>query len=1015
MSRTSILTSFLLFSASLLIAQTAAPIVGLIKSFGDQGNNSIQGMATAAGNLYIVGNTVTDVPLLNSMQTKPKGAQAMFVAKFDLTGTKLIYSTYFGGSTDIASAIAVDRDGAAYIAGTTPPPNGTDAVIHAWVRKINPAGSAVVYETTIQGQTSANAVAVDTQGNAYLAGVSVGNFPAVHAIQSVAPIKPIFVSNDAGATWTAITTLPAYAVNSLAVDPSQGSILYAATSSGVFKSTDAGATWNRILPDAKSASQISLDPTSHSTIYILYIDSASSTHVAKSSDGGLTWQDLTAAVPQPKLSPFVHLFGALAIDPSNPSIIWLSDVPIRGSAIYRSTDGGAHWTDVYDFPPFGAGDTLGGGDPDVLVDPTKPSRVYACCVERDGGSVRPGVFRTDDAGQTWIEGGEGPTAGEGIWAPRIDSSGVLYASWSGGLVRSSDAANSWTTVPLPAGAPSVGFSSGSLAVGLSGALWLVNGNGTLFRSSDSGATWSSTTGPWSPGARILYASGPTIYVGSPSIASVQHAFAAKLDTNGSIEWATLLAGSSLDYPSAIAVDGSGNAYIAGTTLSNDYPLANAYQKTKAPGYDAFLSKISSDGTRLIYSTYLGGNQDESIDAVTVDSAGNAFLAGSTSSLDFPTINAIQSSPANGTTSTFVAQLDPSGQKLPFATYLTGSSYSGGDFATAIALDQDGSIWVAGQAGTISFPLVNPVQTTLGPNGAGYIARLAPAAKGFALNFSTYLGDANSITGIARGPGVMWVGGATSSSDFMASALPVSDYLVRLDLTPSTTAPGVPLIRSMHNSASYRPQTGIAPGQLLTLFGAELAPGAEGAQSFPLPTSLQGVRVLIGGTPVSLLYVSPGQINFQAPYDLPQSGATIVVQRGAQTSAPFPVGTAALAVGIFTSSDGYASPVVVHASDYTLVTPQNPAHPGEYVAVFCTGLGPTNPPAQAGQAASAASIVKANAYVVLDQAVIRVVPYAGLAPGWSGLYQVNFQVPVDETSGAKLLYIENSNLVLVYVD
>jgi uncharacterized protein (TIGR03437 family) len=973
------------------------PVLGFAAAFGNKGQSSLQGMVTdPSGNIYIVGTTTADIPLQNPVNPKLDSGncspepqktfqqcETVFVAKFDPSGTRLIYSTYLGEIRDTAAGIAVDRDGSAYVAGTALTPyQVTPSTSRAWVRKLNAAGSAVLYYRLIEGETAVDAIAVDTFGNAYLAGASLASaFPAVSALQSFPPVKSVFVSNDRGATWSALSNLPALTVFSLAADPMHPSTLYAATSSGVFKSTDAGANWAQLLPDAQSASQVTLDPSAPSTIYLIYTDSAGS-QVGKSTDGGVTWQALTPAIPQAKLPPFLHSFGALALDPSNPSVIWLSDIPQGGPAIYRSTDGGAHWTDVHDFPAFFIGDSLGGSSPGILVDPKNSSRVYACCVVRLA-STQSAIFRTDDSGNTWVEGGQGPTAGSsGIWAPQIDGSGVLYASWWGGLVRSADAGQTWTSVPLPAGAATTGYSAGSLAIDPFGALLLVNDDGTLFRSSDSGATWTSTSGPWQPGARILYASGSIVYVGSPYTGSVQHAFAAKLDTGGSILWATLLAGSSHDEARAIAVDETGNAYIAGRTDSLDFPLANPYQRMKGSGhgsgFDAFLSKISSDGTSLLYSSFLGGSGDDVGQAVAVDAADNAYIAGGTAWDDFPTVNAIQAVPGNRSGASFVSQFDASGRNLLFSTYLSGTAnWPFNDSTKAIALDTGGALWVAGQTGAIGFPLVNPVQPAIGSAPTGYISRLVPGAKGFTLDFSTYLGGNNdTITALAPAAGSLWVGGTAVSAEFLPVTFPGSAYLARVDLAPPTPQPGVPLISSAYNAASYRPATSVAPGEIVTLFGAELAPAAEAAQSFPLPATLQGIRVMIGGTAAPLLYVSPGQINFQMPYDIPQAGTSIVIQRGGQASAPWPVGALAGAPGIFTTADGYTAPIVAHASDFALVTPQHPAHAGEYLALFCTGLGATNPSVPAGDAALAAPIQQSYE-LAIDSRLVEVCRTPGL--------------------------------------
>jgi uncharacterized protein (TIGR03437 family) len=1017
-----------LLALPLIAASPTKPVLGLAARFGDKGQNKIQSMATdAAGNLYIAGTTLTDVPLLNPINSKLSTAncssepaktfqqcETVFVAKFDPSGTKLIYSTYLGDTRDFAAGIAVDPDGNAYVAGTSRSTSGTGVPGRAWVRKVNATGSAVLYYRTIEGQTTANGIAVDSQGNAYLAGGSTAlDFPAVNAVQSSPPYKAIFASGDTGATWSALSNLHVSTVFSLAVDPTNPATLYAATSSGVFKSTDAGASWTQLLAQATSASQVTLDPKTPATVYALYTD-ANGSQMGKSTDGGSTWQNLTAAIPQVTRPPFLHLFGALALDPSNPAVIWLSDVPSAGPSIYRSTDAGVHWVNLHDFPGLPNPLLTVTGTPGLLVDPHNSLRVYACMSSPGNNTTQ--VFRTDDGGLNWVE------AGQVLSPPVIDDRGVLYASTIGGFLRSSDAGKTWTLASLPAGAPTYGYSTGSVATDPSGALLLVNDNGTLMRSTDGGATWKSTSGPWQPGARILYASGSTVYVGSPYTGSVQHAFAAKLDNGGAILWATLLAGGSHDEARAIAVDASGNAYVAGRTDSKDFPLANPYQKSRAvgtgSGFDAFLSKISSDGSKLLYSTYLGGSGDDAAQAVAVDAQGNVYAVGASTGNDFPTVSAIQAAPASKTGGSFVSQFDSSGRLL-FSTYLSGLRGNPlVDSATTIALDSDGAVWVGGVMEGFGFPLVNPIQPEVEPGATGYVAKLMPAATGYSLDFSTYFGGFNdSIAALALGPGVIWVGGASSPYGLAGVVSGGSAYLARFDLSPPAAKPGVPLIRTAYDAASYRPATKVAPGEIVAILGAELAPASEQAKLFPLPTTLQGVRVLIGETAVPLLFVSSDQINFQVPYDIPATGVSFTVERGGQRSAAWSAATVPAAPAIFTGADGYTAPLVFHASDYTLVTPQNPAHPGEYLTMFCTGLGATNPPVRAGDAATAAPIQQSYDLPVGEPGA----PYAyvGLAPGWAGLYQVNFQVRSTVPPGTTLMYLNigpgmASNLVQIYV-
>ncbi|MBZ5622372.1 MAG: SBBP repeat-containing protein [Acidobacteriia bacterium] len=1032
------------------------PVLGYAALFGSQGNDPIQSVAVdSAGNVYIAGTTLSEIPLVNPINPKPGAGNCSptpartfvqcedaFVAKFDPTGAKLLYSTYLGGDArDFAAGIAVDRDGNAYVAGTTEPAGFPTGPGQAWVMKLNPSGSALLYNRKIGGVTTATGVAVDTQGNTYVAGTSFAvDFPAVNALQARAPVSSLLVTHDGGATWRPLNNnLGAVTVNSLAIDPTRPATLYAATSSGLYKSLDAGASWTQLLPAAQDASQVVLDPKTPSTLYVLYADSANS-QVAKSVDAGATWQVLTGALPPPSFPAPGRQFGALALDPSNSSVVWLTGFANQLPSIYKSVDDGAHWSDVHDFPAFfigGQGDSISGGD--ILVDPKNSSRVYVCCANHLAVSLSA-VFRTDDGGKTWVEGGQGPTAGSsGIWPPVLDprDASSLYASWYDGLVRSTDAGQTWSDVKLPFGAPASRYNSGSLAIDPSAVLYLLNETGPLFRSPDGGANWTILQGPWAQGARILsldpVSPSSTIYVSSPGSggAAATHAFAAKLSPTGSILWATLIAGSEQDEAHAVAVDSAGNAYVTGTTNSLDFPLVNPVQGTRGKvvgnGFDAFLTKISSDGSKLLYSTYLGGSGDDAANAVAVDSGGNAYIAGSTNWDDFPTVNAIQAAPVSRSGSSFVAKLDPTGRNLLFSTYLSGNGdYPFNDTASSIVVDPQGTAWVAGHTGTY-FALVHPIQSSLGPSGAAYIAELASSGKGVALGFSTYLGGSSgdSIAALAMSPtGGIWLAGATFSPDFIGNpGTPPSSagFLARLDLdTLPAPTPGVPLIRAIYNAASLRLGDVVSPGEIVSLFGVELAPGTDSAAAYPLPPTLQGVSVTIAGITAPLFYVSPGQINFQAPLEMPLGATSLVVKRGSQSSVERPVRVIPFSPGIFTAgSDGFNSPVIVHVSDYSQVTAQNPARAGEFVAIFCTGLGVTGAGVRSGDPGPPGPTpVPLLVEVVVDSGVAGPVLYAGLAPGFAGLYQVNFQVVANATPGTKLLYVSMlgvaSNLVPLYV-
>jgi hypothetical protein len=249
-------------------------------------------------------------------------------------------------------------------------------------------------------------------------------------------------------------------------------------------------------------------------------------------------------------------------------------------------------------------------------------------------------------------------------------------------------------------------------------------------------------------------------------------FVTKVAADGStLLYSTYLGGSRSDYGNAIAVDGDGNVYVTGDTLSRDFPTVNALQPVFAGIADAFVTKIAADGSALLYSTYLGGTDYNDGLGIAVDEAGRAYVTGYTAAADFPTANALQ--PTYGGTqgnnqqsNAFVAKLAADGSALLYSTYLGGS---GRDSGLGIAVDGDGNAYVTGETSSTDFPTANPFQPTKGgPSGYsnGFVAKVA--ADGSALLYSTYLGgsggdQASSIA--VDGEGNAYVTGYTFSSDF----------------------------------------------------------------------------------------------------------------------------------------------------------------------------------------------------------------------------------------------------------
>jgi uncharacterized protein (TIGR03437 family) len=200
---------------------------------------------------------------------------------------------------------------------------------------------------------------------------------------------------------------------------------------------------------------------------------------------------------------------------------------------------------------------------------------------------------------------------------------------------------------------------------------------------------------------------------------------------------------------------------------------------------------------------------------------------------------------------------------------------------------------------------------------------------------------------------------------------------------------------------------VAPMSYVAIYGTGLAgTGAGSATQLPLPTTLNGTQLLLGGLPMPLLYAGPGQVNALVPEGLAANGTyPLVVVRGATQSVPVPVTVAAVAPGVYTvDTSGSGAGIVTNALTGALITAANPAHAGDYLAVYCTGLGAVmGPNGEAepgdGAAAPAGLIYSVGGKVTATiGGVSAPVTFAGLTPGFAGLYQVNVQVPGGVAAG-----------------
>ncbi|HKS43332.1 MAG TPA: SBBP repeat-containing protein [Blastocatellia bacterium] len=670
----------------------------------------------AAGNAYATGQTISsDFPLMNPIQSTLSSAGDVFITKLNSTGSAIIYSTLLGGNRiDIGQSIAVDAGGSAYVTGFTasntfPTVNALQPVFggmqDGFVAKLNPMGTAFVYSSYLGGvgRDSGNGVATDSSGNAYVAGsTSSPDFLTANALQPAFKGKTAFKSVNGAANWAHINNgLPVHGgINSLAVDPINTSTLYAGTvGSGIFKSTNGGNTWNPInngIGSLTTINAVAIDPLNPATLFAATLAGS----IFKTTDGGTNWNLVTSFNTE-----------AIAFDPVNPANVYAG---LRNS-IARSTDGGQTWGSVVIL----AGLTVGNIH-SIAIDPSVPSTIYV------GGDIA--VFKSFDSGNTWETSGSGVTS-QPVNTLAIDPTNTqtLYAGSFVAVYKSTNGGANWTRTQISRST----IHAIVIDPVTTSTLYAATLGEGIFKSTNGGNTWVNMNN----GMGNLFANVLAIDVGNPSTIysgnlAVRDGFVLKLNQNGSaLVYSTFIGGDNSDSCTGIAVDGSGNAYMVGSTSSTNFPTANALQTYSGFG-DAFITKLNSAGTGLIYSTYLGGSDGEAGSGIAIDSGGNAYVVGTTGSTDFPTVAALQPTLGGVSGDAFVTKLNATGTAFDYSTYLGGSippdNVQGPDIGNAIAVDSSGNAYVAGETFSTTFPTTpGAFQVTLnGEQADAFVSKIS---------------------------------------------------------------------------------------------------------------------------------------------------------------------------------------------------------------------------------------------------------------------------------------------------
>jgi uncharacterized protein (TIGR03437 family) len=516
-------------------------------------------------------------------------------------------------------------------------------------------------------------------------------------------------------------------------------------------SPDAGIAWKQ-LPDQSpvGASAVAVDPSDPKTIYI-----GASDRVYKSTDAGahFTFADLPLA--QFSFGTVRSLVSSLAIDPRNLNVIY----SIRGkNGVAKSTDGGQSWTLANDGLPSSGGSS-------IRVDPLHPGTLIVW----EGGQP----YRSTDGAQTWVKipvPGFCCISGPGIGVTFDPfTPGLLYGSAAEDIYKSTDNGQSWTPLHVPFQGTIRFITDPSTKDTLYASVENANQNSSngVWKTTDGGATWRRLglqqqspigllsidpvnpkiilAGPfrsddagatWRP--TTLSRSVDTTFASDGRVYAIAQAtsdtFVRKYDPSGStVIFSTYLGGQGIETASGLAVDGEGNAYVTGSTTSVDFPVTSGAFQTQLQGLRDSFVAKLAPDGSLVYATYLGGTGTDDSSGIAVDSSGSATIAGSTTSADFP---GSANAPPPAFSHVFAARLSPDGASLVYGTVIGGQGF---DTAAAVALDPQGNAFVTGQATSPDFPLTTRLFPVAAPDlqaSKAFLLKVSPAGG---LLYSTYFG------------------------------------------------------------------------------------------------------------------------------------------------------------------------------------------------------------------------------------------------------------------------------------
>ncbi len=746
----------------------------------------------AQGNVYVAGETSsTDFPTTLGAydRTYNGGSSDVFVSRLSGDLNSLLASTFLGGSAwDSATALVLDGQGNVYVAGETgsadfPTMAGAyDGSYNsgdrdAFASKLSGDLGSLLTSTFLGGSDwdVATALALDGQGTVYVAGyTSSTNFPTTLGAYDRTyngGSSDAFAGRLSGDLGSLLTSTflggndSEYAL-SLALDGQGAVYVMGETGSTIFPTT-AGA-YDRVYNGG------------YRDAFVSRLSSNLGSLLASTFLGGSGWDVAIALTLDGQGTVYVAGYTSST---NFPTTLGAYDGSYNGGdrdafASKLSGDLGSLLTSTFLGGMFGNGNDVANSlaissQDTVYVAGWTGSANFPTTAGAYDGVFNRG-FRdafvsrlSSDLGSLLASTFLGGSDWDVATALVLDGQGNVYV-----------AGETWSAnFPTTAGAYDRTYNGGARDAFVS----KLSGNlGSLLASTFlGGSDWDSATALALDGQGNVYVAGDTYSTDFPTTAGVydrayngggSDTFVSRLSGDlGGLLAGSFLGGSLPDSATALALDGQGNVYVAGWTDSANFPTTAGSYDGSFNGSDGFVSKLSGELRSLVASTFLGGSIDESATALTLDGQGNVYVAGETSSTDFPTTLGAHDRTYNGGGSdVFVSRLSGDLGSQLASTFLGGSDW---DSATALVLDGQGSVYVAGETGSADFPtMAGAYDGSYNGSGDTFVSRLSGNLGG--LLASTFLGGSawDSATALALdGQGTVYVAGYTESNNFPITA------------------------------------------------------------------------------------------------------------------------------------------------------------------------------------------------------------------------------------------------------